>query len=123
MELTKLNLTALHRLQKRVATEIERRANVTRKDVLKRVQKMAAEAGLSLDELLGTENKSAKPAKRGRPAGTKQGRKPAERKSVGVARYRNPDNTTQTWTGKGRKPQWAQAWVDAGKQLADLEIR
>ena len=125
MELSKLNLTELRRLQKRVEAEIERRATIARKDVLKKVQKMAAEAGISLNELIAPEGKPAKvPAKRGRPAAAaKPARKAADRKSVGVAKYRNPENADQTWTGKGRKPQWAQAWVDAGKSLTELEIK
>jgi DNA-binding protein H-NS len=124
MELSKLNLTELRRLQKRVEAEIERRATVARKDVLKKVQKMAAEAGISLNDLIAPESKPAKVvAKRGRPAAAKPARKVADRKSVGVAKYRNPENADQTWTGKGRKPQWAQTWVDAGKSLTELEIK
>ncbi|MCL2657977.1 MAG: H-NS histone family protein [Betaproteobacteria bacterium] len=122
MDLSKLNLTELKRLQKRVETEIERRANVTRKDVLKKVQKMAAEAGISLNDLIGTEPAKKAP-KRGRPVGSRNGRNVAVRKTAGIARYKNPENEQQTWTGKGRKPLWAQAWIDAGKPLSELEIK
>ncbi len=123
MELSNLNLTELRRLQKRVETEIERCTSIIRKDVLKKVQKMAAEAGMSLNDLIGQESKPAKLVKRGRPAGAKPNGKAMKRKSVGVAKYCNPADPQQTWTGKGRKPQWAQVWVNEGKSLADLEIK
>jgi DNA-binding protein H-NS len=37
-------------------------------------------------------------------------------------KYRNSADTKQTWSGKGRKPGWVVAHLDAGGQLADLEI-
>ena len=39
-----------------------------------------------------------------------------------VPRYRNPDNPEQTWTGRGRKPKWVIAHIEAGKPVEDLEI-
>lgn len=42
--------------------------------------------------------------------------------SKGVAKYANPDNPAQTWTGRGRKPNWVIAWLDAGKSMTDLEL-
>ena len=43
------------------------------------------------------------------------------RKAV-APKYANPADTSQTWTGRGRKPQWVQAALDAGKSLEDLAI-
>ncbi|WP_341678164.1 H-NS histone family protein [Niveibacterium sp. SC-1] len=121
MEIAKLNLAELKRLAKRIESEIERRASATKKDVLKKMHKIAADAGISLEDLIGTKKEKA-PARKPRAAkGT--GRKPAVRRSVGVAKYRNPADASQTWTGKGRKPLWAQAWIDSGKPLGDLEIK
>lgn len=121
MEITKLNLSELKRLQKRVETEIERRSQATKKDLLKRVNKIVTDAGLSLSDLVGKEEKPA----RGRPAkAAKTGpRKIAGKKTTGVAKYRNPDNTEMTWTGRGRKPLWVQAWLQAGKPIDELEIK
>jgi DNA-binding protein H-NS len=39
-------------------------------------------------------------------------------KGSGVAKYRNPKDSSQTWTGRGRKPNWL---VDAVKKGAKLE--
>ncbi|WP_171181944.1 H-NS family nucleoid-associated regulatory protein [Ruegeria sp. HKCCD8929] len=37
-------------------------------------------------------------------------------------KYRNPDNAEQTWTGRGRKPQWIIDALTAGADIAALEI-
>ena len=37
-------------------------------------------------------------------------------------KYANPQDPTQTWTGRGRKPRWVQDALDAGKSLENLEI-
>jgi DNA-binding protein H-NS len=47
-----------------------------------------------------------------------------ERKSAqkGVAKYANPDNPEQTWTGRGRQPTWYKEAVKAGTDPASMEI-
>jgi DNA-binding protein H-NS len=39
-----------------------------------------------------------------------------------AARYRNPDNKVQTWSGRGKRPLWLNAAIAAGKTLDDLRI-
>ena len=93
MDLSTYTLPELRRLQAKVESEIRRRSDVTRRNLIKRMQKMAADEGLSLDDLLegstpaGAEAKPA--AKRGRRPGTKTAKaaKPAP-----VIKYRNPAN-------------------------------
>ena len=53
MDISTLSLTELRRLQNKVEAEIRRRSDSARKDLLKRMQKMAAEHGLSLDDVRG----------------------------------------------------------------------
>lgn len=121
MDLSTYTLPELRRLQSKVESEIRRRSNVTRRNLIKRMQKMAADEGLSLDDLLeGSTPASAeaKPAtKRGRRPGTKTAKaaKPAP-----VVKYRNPTNPDQGWSGRGRKPQWALDWIAQGKSLDEL---
>ncbi len=38
-------------------------------------------------------------------------------KTTMVAKYRNPEDPLQTWTGKGRKPNWLAAKVEKGASL------
>jgi|TARA_R110000850_G_scaffold236583_1_gene361357 DNA-binding protein H-NS len=44
------------------------------------------------------------------------------RKSALPAKYANPEDASQTWSGKGRRPKWFLAALDAGKTEQDLEI-
>ncbi|WP_170419809.1 H-NS histone family protein [Ruegeria atlantica] len=39
-----------------------------------------------------------------------------------AAKYVNPDDPTQTWTGRGRKPAWVKTALEAGKSIDDLTI-
>ncbi|WP_273690225.1 H-NS histone family protein [Ketogulonicigenium vulgare] len=43
-------------------------------------------------------------------------------KAASVPKYRHPENEALTWSGRGRKPSWAQDWVDSGKSLDDLKV-
>lgn len=43
-------------------------------------------------------------------------------KSVSVARYANPDDPTDTWTGRGRKPNWVLARLAKGEDLENFAI-
>ena len=38
-------------------------------------------------------------------------------------KYRNPDNHSETWSGRGRKPKWVEDKMAGGKSLDDLLIR
>src|SRR5690349_6072236 len=38
-------------------------------------------------------------------------------------KYRNPDNPSETWAGRGRKPKWVQDRLDQGTPLDDLLIK
>jgi DNA-binding protein H-NS len=118
MELTKLTLGELKRLKSRVETEIGRRSNNTRRDLLKKIHKMTAEAGLSISEILG----KVAPSKTTR---AKRGAKKATTGSKGkvAPKYRNPQDTSMTWTGRGRKPQWVTKALAAGKKIEELLIK
>lgn len=37
-------------------------------------------------------------------------------------KYRNPDNSTETWAGRGRQPRWMTAAIKAGKKMSDFKI-
>lgn len=108
MDLGKLSLTELKRLQSRIETEITRRADSAKKDLLKKMQKMASDAGVPLSELLGK--------KAGRKPGAPKGRKVPPK-------YRNPADASQTWTGRGRQPAWVVACLKGGKKIESLLIK
>jgi DNA-binding protein H-NS len=57
----------------------------------------------------------------GKSAGVSGGSKLKGRKVK--PKYRNPNNKSQTWTGRGRMPLWMVALVKKGKKAADFAIR
>jgi DNA-binding protein H-NS len=55
-------------------------------------------------------------ARRGRPAG-----RGGPRGAV-APKYRNPENPTETWAGRGLKPRWLVAAMKGGKKVEDFAI-
>ncbi len=96
----------LERLAADVAKEIERRNTKLRDTALKAAAKAAKQHGFDLGDLMG------------QPAGKKRGPK----KKPAPAKYRNPEHPEQTWSGRGRRPEWFKAAEKAGTPLASLEI-
>lgn len=117
MVLSKLSLNELNRQKARIEAEIARRSQNSKRDLLKKVQKLAAEAGVPLSELLGEKKERKTTAKTATP------KKVRNSKGKVAPKYRNPADTTQTWTGRGRQPLWVAAYVSGGKQITDLLIK
>ena len=40
-----------------------------------------------------------------------------------LAKYRNPENRSETWAGRGKQPGWVTAQLRSGKKLDDFLIR
>ncbi|GHD66620.1 H-NS histone family protein [Jeongeupia chitinilytica] len=107
MELSGFSLPQLYELQKKIAVEIENRKVTDKHDLLVEIQNLAAAKGFSLNEVLGVE------------VAKKLGKKVAV---AGKPQFANPNDPSQTWSGRGRKPQWAIDWLAAGKSLDDLRV-
>ncbi len=95
--MTKEELTALRKGVEKALASFEKRQ---KEAALAAAQKAAQEHGFSLDEILG--------------------RKAAGKTSV--PKFRNPEDPSQTWSGRGRQPAWYKAAIAAGNSPADLEI-
>jgi DNA-binding protein H-NS len=52
---------------------------------------------------------------------TRSGRGGLKGSSV-APKYRNPENATETWAGRGLKPRWLTAALKSGKKLEDFAI-
>src|SRR6478672_10384992 len=104
-DLADLGLKDLLDLQQRVAVAIVERQQTERADLKSKIAALAAEAGLSLDEVLGLH--------RGRSAS----------KARIPPKYRNPENPQETWAGRGRKPLWLVAQLQKrGVTIKDFAI-
>lgn len=102
----------------------------------KELEKLAGSIDKALDRIVAKEKKIALAAAEKAVkahgftladiTGTRVG--PAKRKVVkmakapGKAKFANPEDATQTWTGKGRRPDWFVAAITAGKTSDDLAI-
>lgn len=100
----------LERLKTNVEKALEKVADTEKKAALEAAEKAAKAFGFSLSDL----------------EGVKPGRKASSAKSDGRAKvapkYRNPANPEETWTGRGRKPKWVEAHLEAGGALDDILI-
>ena len=102
LDLEKMNIEELKRLQKDVATAISTYQERQREEARALLEKQAREMGFKLEELAG-------PASR--------------RKSRGSPpKYRHPENPALTWTGRGRRPNWISAALEEGRTLADMQV-
>ena len=95
----------LNRMKVKIDQEIERKKKAQKEEAVKAAEEAAKSFGFALSELL-----SDKPAKK------------AASKSKLPAKFRNPANEADTWTGRGRQPQWFKDALAAGKSPEDLEI-
>ncbi|MGO1072264.1 H-NS histone family protein [Lysobacter sp. CA199] len=91
--------------------------------VRKRISTLLKTEGYTLEELFG----GTAPAARGPKAKTAKAAPAARkaRKPLGkvAPKYRNPANTGETWTGRGKQPRWLAAYTAAGKKLEDFLIK
>ena len=124
MDISSLSLNELRRLQTKVEAEIRRRSDTAKKDLLKRMQKLAAEHGMSLNEVLGqeaSEKPAAAPKKAAAAKPVKKAAKPAKKAAKKVAKKAAQIiGPAIGWTGHGRKPQWVIDWLAQGKALDEL---
>ncbi len=103
LELEKMSRNELLQLRDDIDKALVDAEKRERKAALEAAEKAAAEFGFSLSELSDTGLRSAKSQK-------------------SKAKYRNPNAPEQTWTGRGRKPQWVHDALNSGTDIAELEI-
>ncbi|MGB0721045.1 MAG: H-NS family nucleoid-associated regulatory protein [Gammaproteobacteria bacterium] len=119
-DISELSVSELEALVAACNTQIEKRRKSKRAELAREFKKQAAAEGLSLDDIM-SEGEKKKATRKGRTAKGKG--RASKRKGMKVApKYANPDDSTQTWTGRGRKPAWVVAALEAGKSLDDLLI-
>ena len=104
MDLSNLSSPELRGLQEQIKRELKQREGRDKQKAREQIFTIAQQVGVPLKELLigfpGTRNKGGKVE----------------------ARYRNPANPAEQWTGRGRQPKWVKDWVDAGKSMDGLRI-
>jgi DNA-binding protein H-NS len=102
-DLNKLDLEELKTLSKDIEKAIKKREIDNLKKACDAAETAVKEYGFSLDEI----------------SGAKMPRRNAEKSD---AKYRNPDDAKQTWSGRGRQPQWFKDAVAGGRSPEELAV-
>jgi DNA-binding protein H-NS len=109
MDLSNMSLGDLRNLQEQIKQEMKQREQQEVQKAREQIIAIAQSVGVPLKDLIATGGRGVK-------AGGKSGTG-----SVAV-RFRNPDNESQQWTGRGRQPKWVKEWVEGGKSLDKLRV-
>jgi DNA-binding protein H-NS len=102
VDLNSLSLKELKDLQSQVAKAISGYEDRRKKELLAELDEIAKAKGFSLAELTGSA--------------------PSRKRSPSVAKYANPANAADTWSGRGRKPRWFSEALAKGKKPEDMAI-
>ncbi len=101
----KMPLKDLLELEVRVRNAIVKAKDREKNELKSKIDQLAQSAGISVSELYNI----------GRGRGAAKGTKVA-------VKYINPDNKSETWTGRGRQPRWLAAKLSKGGKLNDFAI-
>lgn len=101
----KMTVPELKELQLKVERAIVERQAGERNSLKEKFKAMAEEAGLTLVDVLG--GSAGGRSTKGRPV---------------AAKFANPANSSETWSGRGRKPNWMSAKLKAGSSMDDFRI-
>jgi DNA-binding protein H-NS len=108
MDLKSMSRVELENLMKEVQRAIKDAEVRDRQAAIEAAKKAAAEYGFSLSELAGDKSDSGKSRGKG---GTKS-----------APKYANPADKSQTWTGKGRQPNWYRLEIEKGTDPDSMKI-
>ncbi|MZR14268.1 H-NS histone family protein [Maritimibacter sp. DP07] len=108
--LKKMNRKELEKLKVDIDKALSRVEEEEKKAARLAAEKAAKAMGYSLEDL--SDVKPAKRAPKKKDARTKV-----------APKFANPNAPEQTWTGRGRKPKWVEAHLEAGGTLEDIEIK
>ncbi|MED5387810.1 MAG: H-NS histone family protein [Pseudomonadota bacterium] len=116
MNLDELSVDELEKLIKQAETALDKKRKAELKNAQAVLEKMAKDLGVSPEDLLKDS------------AGKKKTtRKKAAKKKAGVRRpakvkYRDPSDSSNTWTGRGKRPLWLQSALEKGAKLEDFAV-
>jgi DNA-binding protein H-NS len=104
--LAELSLEELAKVIESAQKALEARRLNERKNVIAEIHKLAASIGVTATISGGAVRKRGESLR-----------------GVKVApKYRNPNDASETWTGRGVKPKWLKALTDAGRKVEDFLI-
>ena len=97
IDLSRLNIDQLTELVGKAQSEVASREGRRRKDLRSEIERRIVAAGYKLGDIFPE-------LASGTTSGSQRQKRPAK--------YRNPQNPDQTWSGIGRSPKWVQAILE-----------
>lgn len=99
----KMSLKDINELEAKLQKAKTQARDRAKAELKEKIDRMVDGSGFSIHELYGI-------------AGKGRGR------GKSAAKFANPDNRSETWTGRGRKPNWLVARLNKGAKLNDFAI-
>lgn len=102
VDLNAMSLKELKDLQNQIGKAIATFEDRRKREAIATLEEKAREMGFSFAELTGLT--------------------PVRKRAPATAKYANPADKSETWSGRGRKPRWFDAAIKAGHSAEDLAI-
>ncbi|MBA4132475.1 MAG: histidine biosynthesis protein [Hyphomicrobium sp.] len=99
----RMTLREINDLEAKIAKAKSAAREKAKSDLKDKIDRLVDGSGFTIAELYGF-------AARGRG------------RSKSAAKYANPENKSETWTGRGRKPNWLVARLKKGAKMDDFAI-
>jgi DNA-binding protein H-NS len=108
-EIDKVDLSAysigeLSKLVERAKKEIAHKEQIQVQEVRNQIQKLASGLNMTVEQLLQLDTKKKKVVR------------------LGKIKYRNPADPSQTWTGRGKQPNWLREALGKGARKEDFAV-
>lgn len=100
-----LSETQLQEMIESAHRALRDRQQSRRKEVFAEIRRLAASVGVTVE--ISEAEKPSRAARTGKVA----------------AKYRNPANPSQTWTGRGMKPVWLRDLLNSGRSIDEFAIK
>ncbi|GFO72339.1 DNA-binding protein H-NS [Bathymodiolus japonicus methanotrophic gill symbiont] len=102
-DLNNLSVNELQSMIENAESALKNKQASKRKEVFAQIKELAASVGVTVE--------------------IHEAEKKQKRKGIKVApKYRNPDDASQTWTGRGVMPRWMRALTEAGHDKSEYSI-
>lgn len=105
IDLSLYSLEELNTLVERAKREINQKERRRLEDVRNQIDRLAQTLEIPLDEVIRVSS-----------------RRRRNGEGEGNVRFRNPANPEQTWSGRGKRPNWLQQALDRGANLLDFAV-
>ena len=104
VDIEELSAKDLKALIEKASDKLSAKAEEEKASVRAEVEELVQKHGYTISELFGV-GKSSKPKTKLSPT------------------HRDPENSENTWTGRGRQPKWLNAALEAGGNFEDYKIK